>query len=114
MDIQFKSDDGTCPPDHILSQWSSTFIGIGEQLGKTFKIGERAKELMINAGFVNVTQHKYKVPLGGWSGDKKMKEIGRWNLLQCYQGAEGWGLFLLTKIMKVSRSGKGWGSKRAC
>ena len=31
--------------------------------------------------------------------DPRMKEIGRWNFLHCTQGAEGWGLFLLTKVM---------------
>jgi hypothetical protein len=27
-----------------------------------------------------------------------MKELGRWNLLHITQGAEGWGLYLLTKV----------------
>ncbi|XTI92278.1 S-adenosyl-L-methionine-dependent methyltransferase [Cenococcum geophilum] len=102
MDIQFKSDDGTCPPDNILSQWSSTFISAGEASGKTFKIAERAKPFITAAGFDNVVQTRYKVPLGGWSSDPKLRELGRWNLLHCYQGAEGWGLFLLTRVLEWS------------
>lgn len=102
MDIQFKSDDGTCPPDNILSQWSSTFISAGEASGKTFKIAERAKSFITAAGFDKVVQARYKVPLGGWSSDPKLKEVGRWNLLHCYQGAEGWGLFLLTRVLEWS------------
>ena len=105
MDIQFKSDDGTCPPDNILSQWSSTFISAGEASGKTFKIAERAKSFITAAGFDNVAQTRYKVPLGGWSSDPKLKELGRWNLLHCYQGAEGWGLFLLTRVLEVGAYG---------
>jgi hypothetical protein len=103
MDIQFKSDDGTCPPENVLSQWSRTCIGAGEDMGKTFKIGEQAKELMQNAGFINVTEKKYKIPLGGWSSHERWREIGIWNLLYCYQGAEGWSLFLLTNILNVSQ-----------
>jgi hypothetical protein len=100
MDIRFKSDDNSIPENHILTQWSETFIDAGEKVGKTFKIGEQAASLIKAAGFINVTEAQYKVPLGGWSSDEKYKEIGRWNLLHCYQGAEGWGLFILTRLLQ--------------
>lgn len=41
-------------------------------------------------------------PIGGWSSDPKMKDIGRWNLLQFTQGVEGFVLFLLKDVLKVS------------
>jgi hypothetical protein len=102
MNIQFEADDGTCPPDHVMSQWSEIFIGAGEQTGKTFKIGKQAKGLLENAGFVNVVEQRFKVPVGTWAVDPKLKALGRWNFLHCYQGAEGWGLFILTKLLNVS------------
>jgi len=102
MDIQFSSDDNTIPEKHVFTQWSDTFIDAGEKVGKTFKIGEQAAGLMKTAGFINVTESQYKVPLGGWSSEQKYKEIGRWNFLHCYQGAEGWGLFILTHLLQWS------------
>ena len=101
MDIEFKADDGTVPPDNIMAQWSRTFIEAGERAGKTFKIAKGAKSLIGEVGFINVVEERYKVPVGGWSSDPHMKELGKWNLLHCYQGAEGWGLFLLTRVMNV-------------
>ncbi|KAF2000018.1 S-adenosyl-L-methionine-dependent methyltransferase [Amniculicola lignicola CBS 123094] len=99
MSIQFKSDDGTLLPDHILSQWSDTFHLAGEKFGKSFKAVNELGSWIKDAGFVDVVEKWYKVPVGGWSSDPHMKELGRWNLLHCNQGAEGWGLYLLTHIM---------------
>lgn len=100
--IEFKSDDGTVTDDHVMARWSKIFLEAGERMGKTFRVGERARELITSAGFVNVTEKKYKLPVGDWSSDPKMKTLGQWNLLYCVQGLEGFALFLLSKIMKVS------------
>lgn len=78
------------------------FHEAGEKFGKSFKAVYDLGSLVKNAGFEDVHEAWYKVPVGGWSSDKHLKELGRWNLLHCTQGAEGWGLFLLTNIMKVS------------
>ncbi|KAF1985482.1 S-adenosyl-L-methionine-dependent methyltransferase [Aulographum hederae CBS 113979] len=102
MDIQFKADDGTCPPDHIQTIWSKTFIEAGELRGKTFRNAFQAKQWITDAGFEEVVQHRWKLPSGPWSSDPKLKELGNWNFLHCYQGAEGWGLFLLTNVLKWS------------
>lgn len=100
--IVFKSDDGTITGDHVMARWSRLFLEAGEKMGKTFRAGERARELITNAGFTNVTEKRYKLPIGDWSSDPKMKELGQWNLLYCVQGLEGFALFLLSKIMEVS------------
>jgi hypothetical protein len=42
------------------------------------------------------------MPVGPWSQDKKLKEVGRWHLLECYEGIEGWSMALLTRLMGVS------------
>ena len=77
---------------------------IGTHIGKTFENAQFTKENIIKAGFVDVIEHKYKVPVGTWSSDPKMKELGRWNALYYHQGIEGMCLFLLNKVMGVSIS----------
>jgi hypothetical protein len=102
MDIMFRSDDGSLPQDDILVEWSKRFQDIGEtKTRKTFRIAERCRGYIESAGFVNVVEKKYKMPVGPWSSDPLMKEIGRWNLMHCFTGAEGWGLRLLTKVLGV-------------
>jgi hypothetical protein len=53
-------------------------------------------------GFVDVVQKKYKVPVGAWPSDPQLKEIGRYSLLYCDLGCEGWALWILSKILGVS------------
>lgn len=103
MDIQFRSDDGTVQPGDVVSEWSRIFIGAGEKMGRTFKIAERSKKLIEEAGFVDVVEKKYKLPVGGWPKDEKLKEIGRWNLLFLTEGLEGMSLFILKNILQVSQ-----------
>jgi hypothetical protein len=42
------------------------------------------------------------MPVGPWSSDPKYKEVGRWHLLDCSEGIEGWSMALLTRVMGVS------------
>ncbi|TPX22358.1 hypothetical protein DIZ76_014229 [Coccidioides immitis] len=102
MSVQFQSDEGNLKDHHILSVWSKLFIRMGEMTGKTFRIAELAKGYMEKAGFQNVTEVRFKLPVGTWSSDKHMKELGEWNLLQCDQGIEGWAMALLTRVLKWS------------
>lgn len=104
MSILFKADDGTLPDDHIMAVWSQTFLEAGEKFGKTFRIADRARNYIVEAGFEEVTEKKYKVPVGRWSSDPKLKDIGMWNWLHCDEGLEGWAMFLLISVMGVSTS----------
>ncbi|PYH99943.1 methyltransferase family protein [Aspergillus ellipticus CBS 707.79] len=99
MSIEFRSDDGTVTDDHVLKIWSKTFIEAGEKFGKTFRIADLAKGYMQEAGFQNVTEQRFKLPVGQWSRDKRLKKLGMWNLVHCEQGIEGWAMALLTRVM---------------
>lgn len=104
MSIMWKSDDGTVTDDHLLNEWSRISIDAAKKIGKTFENAQFTKENMIKAGFVDVVEKKYKMPVRGWSSDPKLKEIGRWNALYFQQGIEGMCLYLLNVIMGVSIS----------
>jgi SAM-dependent methyltransferase len=89
MSIDFTSDDGTVGPDHIIAEWSRTFIEAGDKMGKTFRIADNASRLIRQACFTDVQESWCKMPVGSWSQDKKTRELGRWNLLYCFQDREG-------------------------
>ncbi|KAL4782496.1 S-adenosyl-L-methionine-dependent methyltransferase [Aspergillus varians] len=99
MSIQFRSDDGTVTDDHVLAVWSKTFIAAGEKFGKTFQIAELARGYMQEAGFAHVTERCFKLPIGPWSKDRKLKKLGMWNLVHCESSIEGWAMALLTRVM---------------
>ncbi|CAN9473401.1 unnamed protein product [Alternaria alternata] len=86
----FKSEDGTVSEDHFMAQWSKTLLYAAEKIGKTFAIYDFNREMITQAGFVDVVEKKFKVPVGTWPRDTKMKELGQWNLLFCLEGLESW------------------------
>ncbi|KFY18565.1 hypothetical protein V493_08509 [Pseudogymnoascus sp. VKM F-4281 (FW-2241)] len=100
-DIQFTSDDGSVEPGHIMHDWSTRIIDAGETMRRTFKIPKMSKRLIEAAGFVDVVETTYKVPVGGWMEDKKWKEMGRWNLLYLSKGQEGMALYILMNVLNV-------------
>lgn len=101
MRIVPKSDDGSLPADHTLSQWAALFVEASNRFGKPLTVVDDMKQNMADAGFEEVTEVRYKVPVGPWPSDAKLKELGRWDLVYCDQGCEGWALFLLTHVMGV-------------
>ncbi|KIX02773.1 uncharacterized protein Z518_08715 [Rhinocladiella mackenziei CBS 650.93] len=102
MSIEFTSDDGTIDDDHIMAEWSRIFIEAGDKMGKTMKIADQAAALIREAGFTDVMEKWYKVPVGSWPKDEKLKEIGLYNYRYCCEGFEGWAMYLLTRVMNWS------------
>jgi SAM-dependent methyltransferase len=99
MSVKFTSDDGAADSDDVMAEWSQIFIDAGERIGKSFKIADQAAFLIRDAGFVDVVERWFKVPVGPWPKDKRLREIGRQNYHFCNEGLEGWALYLLTRIM---------------
>lgn len=101
-DIQIHCDDGSVKEDSVLFEWSRLFIGAGENMGRTFTIIRDAKRLLEEAGFVDVVEVPYKLPIGPWGKDPKHKELGRWYLLYVTTGLESMALYMLTNVLGVS------------
>ena len=102
--VEFKCDDGSFDEDSILYKWGKLFIEGGEKMGREFNIIEHSRQYMADAGYVEIQEKKFKLPVGPWSSDRKMKEIGAWNHHYMLQGLEGMCLFLFTKVLGVSSS----------
>ncbi|EEP75606.1 predicted protein [Uncinocarpus reesii 1704] len=90
ISVEFKSDDGSLPYDHPLSRWSRLMLQAGEISGKTFRIVDQARDHLLDAGFVDVTERRHKVPVGTWAKEPQMKALGRLNLEQIKAGLDGW------------------------
>lgn len=54
---------------------------------------------MHEAGFVDIQQRMFMWPSNGWPKDPFMKELGRWNQINCLDGLEGFCLALLTRAL---------------
>ncbi|KAL9050620.1 MAG: hypothetical protein Q9162_006516 [Coniocarpon cinnabarinum] len=99
MSVVPKSDDGSVAPDSKFADWGRTSLDAGDAFGKTLRIVDESKQLMRAAGFEDVTEIRWKLPLGGWCSDAKFKELGKWNQLHWDQSLETWSLYLFTNYL---------------
>lgn len=96
-----SSDDGTMPTDSKQAQWGPMFYKAGEVSGRPLNIFETMKESITAAGFTNVQEQLYKIPIGTWPKNKLYKEAGRLNLDQLLTGLEGYVLRGVPVYMKL-------------
>jgi hypothetical protein len=69
-DTRIYASDNSLPSDHILSHYHQLTGDAQEEKGYDMSPGKSLKQWMLDAGFVNVKQHKYALPLGTWPKDK--------------------------------------------
>jgi len=98
FDIRVKSDDDSLPKDSVLANWGETFIGCSERAGRPLTIQETMRAGMEKAGFVDLHEKVYKVPIGTWPRDRVLKEIGKLNYHHWVTGMEGYAMWLLTNF----------------
>lgn len=96
-----KSDDGSIVPGDPFDQCGKLAISAGNAFGKSLLIAETMEDDIRKAGFTDVVRWKFKWPIGAWSNDPRLKELGTWNLIIWNRGLEGWTLRFFTKHMGV-------------
>jgi hypothetical protein len=59
-----------------LERWGCLMLEASLRLGLPLNSAETVKQVMEDAGYVDVVEVIYKWPMNRWPADKKMKEIG--------------------------------------
>ncbi|KAL9030439.1 MAG: hypothetical protein Q9196_001444 [Gyalolechia fulgens] len=96
-----KSDDGSIRPGDPFDVCGKLAISAGNAFGKSLTIEETMEDDIRKAGFTDVVRRKFKWPIGAWSNDQRLKELGRWIHIIWIRGLEGWTLRFFTKHMGV-------------
>ncbi|KXG51517.1 uncharacterized protein PGRI_089100 [Penicillium griseofulvum] len=97
LDVRVHSDDDTLQKDGVLASWGDNFIGCSERAGRSLLTQETMRGAIEKAGFVDVQEKLYKIPLGPWPKDKVLKEAGQLQYAHWVAALEGWAMWLLTK-----------------
>ena len=63
-------------------------------------MAHKQKDLMEEAGFVDVVQMPFQLPVGTWAKGEKQKEIGRFNQEVVLQGVDAFTIPLFTRILR--------------
>ena len=90
LSVDARSDDGSLTEESHIHQWclrqEKAFSTINASL---LMSGEKLRDWMIDAGFVNVTVREFKIPIGTWPADPKLRETGAFQLVAMLDGIQG-------------------------
>jgi hypothetical protein len=73
------SDDATLQPTSALQRWSDFTIEGTNKMGRSITAAREYKKQLVEAGFVNVVETRYKWPTNSWPEDPKFKQLGMRN-----------------------------------
>jgi hypothetical protein len=77
IELTSRCDDGTMPDDSIFKIWETTAREFAKISRRRFFDAKATKKEIEDAGFVEIEEKRYKIPLGAWSSDPRYREIGR-------------------------------------
>ena len=103
--LHVRSLDGRLSSNPTFSRLSQIFVEAGLVLGKTYEVAENMAGLIQEAGFVDVVEKSFKWPIGAWSSDPKMREIGQQNLVRWQRALKTWNQFISRGSSDVGHSG---------
>ncbi|KAI9784702.1 MAG: hypothetical protein M1816_000767 [Peltula sp. TS41687] len=91
-----QSDDNSYPPDCAMARWIENLNKAAVKFGKEMNIAPKIKSLVEDAGFDNVSDKTFKVPITPWAKNPKLKELGKWNMLAMHDTLPPYTIWLFT------------------
>jgi len=101
-----RSDDDTIENAKSVLEWQNVVDEASTRFGKKMNVAETQKQKLVDAGFVDVREDVYKVPIGPWAKESSLKEQGRYELAQMSDAVEPFSLALFTRVL-------GWSNEKA-
>ncbi|KAH8812898.1 methyltransferase family protein [Xylogone sp. PMI_703] len=87
------------PPPFQVFRWLDLYDEAMAKMGFSFRIAHQFKDMLAEAGFVDIVETRLPVPWGSWHSDKKLKAIGLWHIEQLKQGLQGIVMGLFTRAL---------------
>ncbi|RMJ27592.1 Methyltransferase [Aspergillus sp. HF37] len=96
------SDDESRQNAPNISEWCKLLDDASQKFGKDLNVTSKYKQWLIDAGFRNVKEDVYKIPVNPWAKDRKMKEIGRYQQVNMVEGMEAYSMALFTRVLGMT------------
>ncbi|KAI1359623.1 tam domain protein [Xylaria arbuscula] len=96
-------DDGSMPADYAPNLLFNDLEDCARKERRPMDIAKTYKQGLINAGFVDVSEQVYKIPINGWARSKNWKTLGDlWNV-NCLDAIQGVAMALLHRARGLKR-----------
>jgi hypothetical protein len=100
--LELRCDDGTLKGTALL-EWGNAIMEAFKEVNIAVDRPHEYGRWMKEAGFLDIKETSYLVPLNTWHEDSKLKEVGRWQMANLLGGLEGFSLALFIKHLGWSR-----------
>ena len=84
----FASDDGTLPEGTAYVEMAQIYFDMAERIGASGKTPLKWKSMLEEAGFEDVTENILKIPTNPWPKDKRLKQIGAFEVAHFRDGVK--------------------------
>jgi SAM-dependent methyltransferase len=89
-DIQ--SDDNTLPANSNYLEAGRLYFEMAEKMGTPLDSPRKWRQQMLDAGFDNVRDVVYKIPMGTWPRSRRLRVVGRLEQMMLMEGFEAFML----------------------
>jgi len=105
IDLRNYSEDDSINDGNQVFDFHEKLIEACDAGGRSVRAGVMLKDWVEETGFINIHHEVFRIPLGPWAKDKRLKEIGTFQMLQFLEGMEGFALMLFQTAL-------GWSYER--
>ncbi|KAK5231138.1 hypothetical protein LTR72_000318 [Exophiala xenobiotica] len=93
------SDDGSLPADSRVTYWEDLWTEGINKMGLKHCDPELVMQQMRDTGFVNVTRLNFKMPIGPWPKDKRLREAGLFGYANLMNGLFGLSVKVFSQLL---------------
>ncbi|CRK16698.1 hypothetical protein BN1723_011057, partial [Verticillium longisporum] len=93
------SEDGSLLPDNPMLTMMNGLIEACDKIGRTMDPAPSMKQWALDVGFKNVQQQSFKLPIGSWPRDPRLKECGTLMGNNFVEGVEGFTAALFMDVL---------------
>lgn len=93
------SEDGSLAPDNALVELMLGLSRACDAIGRTMDPAPRFAAWAAAAGFDRVREQRFKMPVGTWPKDPRLKEVGAFMSVNFFDGVEAFTAVLLRDVL---------------
>ncbi|KAI9814556.1 MAG: hypothetical protein M1827_003111 [Pycnora praestabilis] len=91
------TDDNSTPADSGVVEFSNRVIEASAIVGVSLHEPTKFRQYMDEAGFVEIVERRFKIPVSPWPKDRRMKLIGAFETQSLLEGASAFSLRVFAK-----------------
>ncbi|OHF02013.1 hypothetical protein CORC01_02592 [Colletotrichum orchidophilum] len=93
------SEDGSLKPDNAMVQMMDGLMEACEKIGRTMDPAPSFRRWTEEAGFQKVGEQRFKLPIGSWPKDARLKEVGTLMGVNFVEGVEAFTAALFKDVL---------------